>query len=221
MSLGALFLVAGFAALAAGAGFFVLRAYAGAGGSAKRGAVALVGVACLVAAGMYAFLGRPDLPGESYAARIEALKARPLESYTDQELLARLAAEAHAHPADPRPHAAMGVILFDQGRAEEAVRAFDAALRRDPGAPYVQLNLARALVASNQGRVTPEAVTLFAQVAQAEPQDPTPWLYQALAATQEGRGPDAARLWRETRSRLAANDPRRAMADRMIAESER
>ncbi len=212
-------LFAAFAVLAACAGAALMWSYRRAGGARAAPVTIVAGASVLAAFAIYVVIGRPDLPDAPYQERIAALKARPAESYTDAELLARLAAEARAHPDDARPHLATGVILAEQRRFEEAARAFDAALRRDPDSTFAMLNLARVLVALDQGRVSENAQRLFAAVAEAQPDDPTPWLYQALAATQEGRGADAGRLWREVKRRLPAGDPRHAMADRMIAES--
>lgn len=217
--LSGLALFAVFAVLAAFACAALLWAYRRGGGTRAAPALIVVAATALSAFAVYIVIGRPDLPDAPYAERIAALKARPAESYTDAELLARLASEARAHPDDPRPHLATGVILAEQQRFEESARAFDAALRRDPNSTFAMLNLARVLVQMDEGRVSENAQRLFAAVAEAEPDDPTPWLYQALAATQEGRQADAGRLWREVKRRLPAGDPRHAMADRMIAES--
>ncbi len=212
-------LFAAFAVLAACAGAALMWAYRRAGGVRAAPVVAVAGASVIAAFAIYVAIGRPDVADAPYTERIAALKARPIEGYSDAELLARLAAEARANPGDARPHLATGVILAEQRRFEEAARAFDAALRRDPSSNFAKLNLGRVLVALDQGRVSEDAQRLFTEVADAQPDDPTPWLYQALAATQEGRRADAGRLWREVKRRLPADDPRHAMADRMIAES--
>lgn len=213
-------LLLGLCALAAAAAAFaVLGAYRRAGGAQSRLVLIGAGAALAFAAGLYLVLGQPNLPGAPYAERIAALKARPIESYSDAEMLARLAAEARARPDDPRPHMATGVILAQHERYAEAARAFDAALRRDPGSVFAMLNLGRALYFMDEGRVSENARRLFEMVSAAEPDDPTAWFYQALAATQEGRTADARRLWNETLQRLPPGDPRREMARRMITES--
>lgn len=212
-------LLVAFAAIAAAAAFAVLLAYRRAGGAHARPALAAAALTLLAGAGLYFALGQPNLPGAPYAQRIAALKARPTDSYTVGEMLARLAAEAREHPSDPRPHLATGAILAQLEQYPEAARAFDAALRRDPANTFAMLNLARALYFMDEGRVGENAQRLFEAVARAEPDDPTAWFYLALAATQEGRDQDARRLWRETLQRLPADDPRRQMARRMIAAS--
>jgi cytochrome c-type biogenesis protein CcmH/NrfG len=104
-------------------------------------------------------------------------------------------------------------LLLDQGRAEEAARAFDMALRREPQMAEALLGLGRSIVGI-EGRVTPEALAAFQQ-AGALTDDPAPWIYQAMAAMEEGR--DARPLWGEAYARMNEDDPRREMARRMSA----
>lgn len=199
------------ALMTAGAAYWVLRAYrrAGGGATSARPALATCGLAALLALGIYLSIGRPGLADAPYQARIEALKQRAFETYSVDEALAILAEGARDNPRDSRPHLYSGQVLLAQGRAREAARAFDAALRRAPQSPEALLGLGRALVAI-EGRVTPEALALFQQ-AGALADDPAPWLYQTMAALEAGRDADARRFWNEALSRMAPDDPRRAM----------
>jgi cytochrome c-type biogenesis protein CcmH len=211
------------AALAAGAAaWWILRAYAQ--GAPKRPAtlkaLLAAGAAGTAALALYLALGRPDLPDAPFGRRLAELTHRDPAKMSPQELLAVLGARARADPNDPRPHLYTGQILSALGRDDEAARAFDAALRRDPNSPEALLGLGRALVQREQGVVTPTAIELFRRAAEASPNDPTPWLYQALAANQQGDAVESLRLWREVSKRLAPNDPRHAMVAAMIAEAE-
>jgi cytochrome c-type biogenesis protein CcmH len=210
------------AVLAAGAAFWVLRAYRSAGGgeTSPRLAVAACGAVALVALGLYLVIGRPELADAPYRDRMEALKQRDPTTYSVDEALAVLAEAARDNPNDPLPHFYSGQVLNGEGRAEEAARAFDAALRRQPQFGEAMLGLGRAMVRIEDGRVTPEALALFERAGSLT-NDPAPWLYQATAAMQENRGADARRLWAEALARMAPDDPRRAMAGRMSAEAGR
>jgi cytochrome c-type biogenesis protein CcmH len=203
------------AVLTAGAAFWVLRAYRRAGGGAASPAPALAasGLVAVAALGIYLTVGRPELADAPYVARLEALKERDPTTYTAEEALAILAEAARDNPTDPLPHFYTGQLLYNQGRAEEAARAFDAALRREPQLAEAMLGLGRALVAIEGGRVTPEALALF-QRAGALSDEPAPWIYQAMAAAQAGE--DARPMWREALSRMAPDDPRREMAQQQI-----
>jgi cytochrome c-type biogenesis protein CcmH len=210
----AVFLVA--ALMTAAAAFWVLYAYRHAGGGERspRGALAMCGLVALIALGAYLFVGRPELPDAPYQARMAALKQRDPGTYTSEEALAVLDQAAHARPHDPLPYYYSGWILFNQRNAQEAARAFDAALRRDPHLGEAALGLGRSLVAINDGRVTPDALQAFRQAGTLT-EDPAPWIYQAMAAMQENNAADARKFWGEALSRMASDDPRREMAQRM------
>jgi cytochrome c-type biogenesis protein CcmH len=205
------------ALLAAGAAFWTLRATRRAGGDAKTGRTVLMalGVASVIALGVYLVNGRPDLDGGAYATRLEALRQRPPQTYTIDEALAVLAEGARENPDDPRPHLFAGEILLANGRADEAARSFDAALRRDPRSAEALLGLAKSSVAV-AGHFTPEALAMFQQAGELS-DDPAPWLYQAMAAMEQDRSADAQRLWGEALSRMRADDPRREMARRFAS----
>lgn len=201
------------AALCAGAGYWALRAYRGGGPRPPRALPAL-GVCAAVAVGalgVYLVLGQPTLPDAPYAQRIAALKTRDVSTYTPDEQLAVLGQVMRQRPRDPMPHFFAGQIFFNEGRVEEAARAYDAALRRAPAMNEARLGLARALVALADGQVTPEARALFEEVSRTG-NDPTPWVYLAMGAMQTGSEIERRRLWGEALRRMAPDDPRRAMA---------
>jgi cytochrome c-type biogenesis protein CcmH len=204
------------AVLIAAAAFWVLRAYRRAGGGARTAfpALASCGLVALATLGAYLMLGRPELPDAPYQARLEALAGRDPTTFTLDEALAALHDSARRNPTDPLPHFYTGELLLSQGRPQEAARAFDAALRRDPELVDAMLGLGRSLVASDQGRVSPEALAIFQQATQLT-EDPAPWIYQAMAAMERNDEAESRRLWGEALTRMPADDPRREMAQRM------
>lgn len=205
------------AILAAGAAFWTLRAVRRTGGDMRAGRMVLLVCAgvSVVALGVYLVNGHPALAGGAYADRLEAIRQRPPQTYTIDEALAVLAEGARQDPQDPRPHLFAGEILLANGRGEEAARYFDAALRRDPRSASALLGLAKATVAV-EGRFTPESLAMFQQAGELS-DDPAPWLYQAMAAMEQGQDADAQRLWGEALSRMAPDDPRREMARRFAS----
>jgi cytochrome c-type biogenesis protein CcmH len=210
-SLAVLALAAVFTAAAA---FWALRAYRRSGGANARGALVLSGAVAVVALGTYMAIGRPDLPDAPYRARLAALDGRDPRSFNADEALAVLHEAARENPNDPLPHFFTGELLYQLDRPQEAARAYDQALRRDPDSGAAMLGLGRALVAVENGRVSPEALDLF-QRASATVNDPAPWMYQAMAAMQSGA--DATPFWREALARAGAEDPRREMLQRMAS----
>jgi cytochrome c-type biogenesis protein CcmH len=204
------------ALMTAAAAAWTLRAYRAAGGgvvAARPALLACAGVAS-VALLSYLVVGRPELPGAPFHDRLEALRHRDPSTYSPDEALAVLGQAARDHRRDARPHFFAAEILLSQGRAEEAAREYDAALRRDPRLAEAMLGLGRALVRIADGRVTPEALAQFQQAAPLT-NDPAPWIYQAMAAMQDDRTADAQHFWSEAYRRMAPNDPRRDMARQM------
>ena len=199
----------------AAAAYWVLRAYRRAGGGATSAAPALIVcvVVALSALGTYLVIGRPELPDTPFRTRLEALRHRDPTTLTPEETLAVLDDAAKRHPHDALPHFYSGQVLLGLGRAEEAARAYDAALRREPRLGEAMTGLGRALVVID-GRVTPEALALFQQAGMLT-NDPAPWVYQAVAAMEDGREADSRRFWGEALRRMDPNDPRRAMAEEM------
>ncbi len=205
------------ALLAAGAALWTLRAARRAGGEAQTGRVVLFALAgaSVVALGVYLVTGHPDLPGAAYAARLEALANRPIETYTGDEALAVLAERARETPNDPAPHLYSGEILLANGRPQDAARAFNAALRRDPQSVDALMGMAKSMVAID-GRFTPESLAILEQ-ASALTDEATPWIYRAMAAMEQNNAADTQRLWGEALARLPADDPRREMARRFAS----
>lgn len=214
MSNSLIVLLAG-AVLIAASAFWAMRAYRRAGGEAKSGPAALAVCAAvgLIAVGTYFAIGSPTLPGATYRQRLEALRDRDPASLTVEEALAVLSEAAREHPQDPLPHFYAGQLLLDQQRPQEAARSFDAALRREPRMAEALMGLGRSIV-QTEGRVTPEAVAFFRQASELT-DDPAPWIYQAMAAMEQGADSDARRFWGEALQRMSPDDPRRAMAQQM------
>jgi cytochrome c-type biogenesis protein CcmH len=209
------------AVLAAAAVLWALRAARRAGGDADLGKhVLLIGAAAgVVALAAYLSIGSPALPGGAYAARLEALKQRPPQTFTVEEALALLAEGARTHPEDATPHIFSGELLLSNGRAEEAARSFDAALRRDPRSGPAMIGFAKSRLAIDGG-FTPDALALFEQASELT-NDPAPWLYRAMAAMEQGDETQARRMWSEALSRMDEDDPRRDMAERFASGARR
>lgn len=196
------------------AAIWTLRAYREAGGRRARGSMMFAGAVGLVALGAYLVMGRPELPDAPFAERLAALKERDRATYNGEEWLAYLADEAKAEPDNAAPLFMTGQIYLAHRRPEEAARAFDAALRRDPLLVPALLGLGRSLMAIDGGTISPEALAAFQQAAALDDADPTPWLYQALAAMEADNGAEARRFWGEAHRRMREDDPRREMARR-------
>lgn len=206
------------AVLVAGAAFWLLRAWRRADPRARPApAFAVIALMAVATLGTYLAIGQPDLPDGAYTARLTALQARAKRadaSFTTDELLALLEARAKADTADAQALIYRGDLLLESRDPQGAARAYDAALRRDPDAQDARMGLGRALVAIDQGRVSPQALEIFRYLGERS-DDPAPWIYQAMAAMQANQAGEARRLWGEAYRRMAQDDPRRDMARQM------
>lgn len=223
-SFGQMLPLIGFAALIGlGAVLWPLRAFlrgGGGGARAKALAAALATVAC--AFGVYLSAGKPAMADNPFAARIAALEAianDTPQALDNEQMLAILAARARRSPKEPQPHFFSGMIYASEGRFDEAARAYDAALRRDPANAATMIELGAAMVAMDGRIVSPEALALFQEAGRLRPDDVRPVFYQALAASQNGRKADALQLWPRVLSMLAPDDPRRQMANMMLEQA--
>jgi predicted Zn-dependent protease len=92
-------------------------------------------------------------------------------------------------PRNPYFQELMGQILFENGRADEAVPYHRRSLEFAPGQPLLQVNLARALVAANGRAGTEEAITLLNAAVRKEPDNGFAWREMASARYERGEEP--------------------------------
>lgn len=117
----------------------------------------------------------------------------------------RLRAVTDADPEVIDAWTMLGRLYHRQGRAADAVAAFEEAARRRPGDPVVSAALATVLLSADR----PEAARRTLEpVQRAHPEDPRVYYLLGLIAEQEGRASDAPEMYRKV---LALN-PRSAPA---------
>jgi cytochrome c-type biogenesis protein CcmH/NrfG len=96
---------------------------------------AVVLAAGVMAAAGYLLLGKPSMHDAPLSSRLVGLVAKA-EKTPDQltapEVLAVLEDRARKSPRDPQPHTAIGALYAANGRPNEAMMSYNAALRRDP-----------------------------------------------------------------------------------------
>src|SRR5690606_37652705 len=85
------------------------------------------------------------------------------ESLTEAEMLSRLEQAVIDKPDDPQPHYFIGEILRTKGRTEDAVRAYQSALRRDQDFVPALVGLADVLTQLSEGAIGPDATRLYAR----------------------------------------------------------
>lgn len=164
------------------------------GGSAlRRRLVALAAFVVLPAVALvgYGLGGRPDLPGQPLAQRLQATPDRnDLAS-----LVARVEAHLAANPEDGRGWEVVAPVYLRMGRIPDAVRARANALRLLGSTADRETDLAEALIIQAQGVVTAEAKAGLSRAVALEAHHPKAGYFIGLAAEQDGRPEEARRIW--------------------------
>jgi len=168
----------------------------------------LVAVAALIAlplgaAGLYLGLGSPSLPGQPLSARLGA----PPEQRSIETLVAQVEAHLGKNPTDGRGWEILAPVYLRLGRFNDAVKAHSNALNFLGESPERQSGFGEALVAAAQGIVTAEAAKAFERAVELDPKAPKPRFYLGLAAEQDGRPADAAKLWKALMAEAPSDAP--------------
>ena len=172
---------------------------------AWRRRVAAIGLGLCIpalAAGVYASLGTPGLPGRPFA-EIERPVEEPAAAAAIREPVERLAARLESEPDDLEGWLLLGRSYVALQRYPEAAVALRQAARLSGGDPAVLAMLGEAIVWANGGVVVPEAVRVFRQALEAQPDDPASRFHLALARAQAGEVREAYEMWLA----LAADTP--------------
>jgi cytochrome c-type biogenesis protein CcmH len=180
-----------------------------------RRAVAVVALLALpIGAGaVYLSLGSPMLPGEPLANRAVAER-------TPAAVLARIAqieTYLEQNPEDGKTWEALANVYMRLSRFDDAVKASRNALRLLGNSAERQSNLGVALTASANGMITAEAKEAFDRAVAQSPGDAAANYFIGLAAEQDGRREDAARIWSELATRVAPDAPIAQLLKRSLA----
>ena len=170
----------------------------------RRRAAALGLGLCIpaLAAGVYASLGTPGLPGRPFA-EIERPVEEPAAVAAFREPVERLAARLQSDPGDLEGWLLLGRSYVVLQRYPEAADALRQAAALSGGDPEVLGMLGEAIVWANDGVVVPEAVRVFRQALETQPDDPVSRFHLALARAQAGEVQEAYEMWLA----LAADTP--------------
>jgi cytochrome c-type biogenesis protein CcmH len=158
---------------------------------ARRIAILLIVLgAPLIALGLYARVGRPNLPDMPIASRTVAP-----QSPQNQKSLAELEADLAAHPKDGKALEQITPLYLEAGRYDDAVRTSKAAIDRLGESPERLVKYAEALSYANDGEFSPEAVTQLERARKLAPGYLLARYYLGLAAAQQGEVEKAKKIW--------------------------
>lgn len=165
----------------------------------RLGKLALTSVAAAVAlgaGGLYLLLGSPEKTDQPFAQREAELLSRPPETLSEDEIMLLLQEQAKKAPEDPKPHALMAQLLSGAGRDQDALRAFQAALRRDPKNANLIAETGAVLTRLNKGVIGADAKSAFDAALQLNPTSPSARFFLGLADWQAGKKQEALASWR-------------------------
>lgn len=181
---------------------------------------AIILATCLVAgiAG-YVVIGQPGMEDQPMSARqaalAEKIRTEP-QSLTAAETLSRLEQAMRDNPKAPEPHFFIGEMLRAQGRPDDALRAYQSALRRNEDFVPALVSLADVLVELGNGSVSPDATRLYARAYQLDETQVRAGMWAAMGAAQAGDQEKAEQAMRYIYARLPEDDPRRERFRAMI-----
>lgn len=181
------------------------------------GAVVGVLLAGLVVSVCYFFVGRAGLEDQPYNARAAELAERDATTLTTAETLARLETLIRTRPEDAQPHFFIGEILRAQGRDQDAVRAYQSALRRDDRYVEAMLALADALTRLAGGTIGVDAQRIYARALVLDPTQVRAGFLVGYADWQAGDRQAARARWETVRAGMPPDDPRQAALAQLIA----
>jgi cytochrome c-type biogenesis protein CcmH len=165
---------------------------------------------------VYLKVGSPNLPGQPIAGRVAAAQGKDPAI----ERLAALEARTSQTPDDGKAWEAIAPIYAEVGRYGDAVTARRNALRLLDKTAEREADLGEALVAAANGIVTDEANEAFDRAFRSDGANVSARFYIGLAAEQDGRTDEAARVWRKLLADSPPGAPWRPLVQTALARVE-
>jgi cytochrome c-type biogenesis protein CcmH len=179
------------------------------GAGARKIAVATVGLACALAAGLYIVIGRPGLPDQPFAQRVAAWRAADPATLDPGKIAAVLEGVAAERPNDPEPLVFMAKARAADGDMAGAEQALRKAVRIAPKRADIWSLLGETFVIEAKGQIGPDAKLAFGEALKADPADVRARYYLARARIAEGDVAGGLSDWRGLLAGLAPNAPGR------------
>ena len=144
-------------------------------------------ILCLpsVGLGLYLKTGNPDMPAAPLAARLENPQGNI------ELLVAKVERHLAENPNDGSGWDVLAPIYFKMQRLGDAELAYRNAIRLLGTSPARMNGIGEVLVAGNDGIVTDDARSAFAEALRLDPSDPRAQFYLALALEQGGKKAEA------------------------------
>jgi cytochrome c-type biogenesis protein CcmH len=174
--------------------------------------MALIGLP-IVAVTIYLPLGSPRLGDFPLAARSRAPDvAQPLDN-----MVAQVEAHLEKNPTDGRGWNVLAPVLARLGRLDDAVRAYRNSITYNGDSPERRSDLGEALATAAGGVVTAEAKAEFERAVAMNADEVKARYFLGLAAEQDGRGSEAASIWRAMLAKAPPDAPWRPLVQAALA----
>jgi cytochrome c-type biogenesis protein CcmH len=174
--------------------------------------IALVGVP-VISVAFYLPLGSPRLGDFPLAQRSRAPDAnQPLDN-----LVTQVEQHLEQNPTDSRGWNVLAPVLARLGRYDDAVRAYRNAITYGGDSAAHRADLGEALAAAAGGVVTAEAKAEFERAIALNADEVKASYFLGLAAEQDGRGTEAASIWRAMLEKAPSDAPWRPLVQAALA----
>jgi cytochrome c-type biogenesis protein CcmH len=174
--------------------------------------VALVGLPMLAVA-IYLPLGSPQLGDFPLAQRART----PDGAQSLDSLVAQVQAHLEKNPTDGRGWSVLAPVLAKLGRYDEAVRAYRNSITYIGDSAELRADLGEAMAGAAGGVVTADAKAEFERAIALNADAVKANFYLGLAAEQDGRGAEAASIWRTMLAKAPPNAPWRPLLETSLA----
>ena len=176
------------------------------------GAVAAPALAAL----LYVALGKPGLPDQPYAARLNAWKNDPSQ-LTAGEMAAVLRTVVQSRPGDAEALTYLARAQLATGNLPAAVESIRKAVRLQPDDAGLWSSLGGLLIMQGQDEVTQPAQAAFRQALKLDPKAVLPRYYLARARIAGGDVNGGLNDWRVLAADFPADTPDRQQLEQEIA----
>jgi cytochrome c-type biogenesis protein CcmH len=170
-----------------------------------------------LAVALYMALGKPGLPDQPYAARLEAWKTGDATQLTFGEMAAVLQTVVKERPKDAEPLTYLARVQAAEGNIPGAVESVQKAIRLQPDDAGLWSSLGGLLLQEGNGEVSQPAQAAFRQAVKLDPKNILARYYLARAQIAGGDVNGGLNGWRALAADMPADAPERQQLGQEIA----
>lgn len=174
--------------------------------NAPKTALFAIGFLAVLTCLVYFLVGQPNLRDLPTFKREKEILSRPPETLTTSEIMLILQSRAQKDKADPTPHLLMGKVLLSQGRANDALHAFQAVLRRDNKNAESLAEIGGTIFELNGGKIDEEFTSAINAALQIEPNNLSASFYKGLGFWRNEKKELALKTWEQAYKNIGENE---------------